>query len=67
MEETFTEHRVRSVLMELGFTPPAIEDALRMLRLTARAPGALGYTDNELKGTARDEPSGVQGVRKQVG
>jgi hypothetical protein len=55
MEETFTEHQVRVALGLLGWSEGAIEDALREMRMAPPRPGVGGFSDDELKGTARDE------------
>lgn len=54
--ETFTEHQVRVGLREvLEGDEVAIDDTIAVMRDTAPAPGALGFSDDELKGVARDE------------
>lgn len=53
MDETFTEHQVRTGLAAAGLDEQAVETALRAIREAPRNAGALGYTDDELKGTAR--------------
>lgn len=60
MEERLTEYQVREALA-WGVAQPTepSHDALivKMRELPAR-PGAAGYSDEELKGTARDEAAG---------
>lgn len=52
----FTEHQVRVGLAEIGeHDDRTIDDAIEVMRATSPAPGALGFTDDELKGVARDE------------
>jgi hypothetical protein len=53
MEETLTVFQVRAVLAE-RFDSAVAEQMLDRMRAKPERPGALGYSDDELKGTARD-------------
>lgn len=53
MEETFTVHQVRELLAMLGHDDTQIESMLDEMRQMPERPGAVGYSDDELKGTAR--------------
>jgi hypothetical protein len=56
MPEMFTEHQVRSGIVEaFEVDDAAVNDAIEVMRATPRAPGALGFSAEELSGT-RAEP-----------
>lgn len=56
MGATFTEHQVRAGLMEVcEGDVTAVNDCIDVMRDTPAEPGAVGFTDDELKGVARDE------------
>jgi hypothetical protein len=50
----FTEHQVRAGLEQVGIEPAVIDEAVEAIRVEARNEGALGFSDDELKGSARD-------------
>jgi hypothetical protein len=50
----FTEHQIRAGLEQVGIEPAVIDEAVESIRVEARNEGALGFTDDELKGSARD-------------
>lgn len=49
----FTEHQVRTLLVAVGFDAEHVDEGIERLRQMPRNAGALGLTDDELKGTAR--------------
>lgn len=57
--ETFTEHQVRTVVDDLMHGDSEGTDAaIEAMRRAPKNAGALGLTDDELKGTARDTTEG---------
>lgn len=66
-EETFTETVVREALKDM-ISAPAVDTAVERMRQESQNPGSLGYSDDELKGTARDEePEGVRLDESKLG
>lgn len=51
---TLTEYQVRTVLGEVFADRVSIEGLIERMRVAPANPGAVGFTDDELKGSARD-------------